>query len=362
MASRTSPWIPDWAVAPGEVLAEALSERNMTQSELSTRLARPLKTVNEIINAKAAITPQTAIQLERALGISADFCIGLEANYRADVARQQARVELEAEANWIDEFPIKELIKRQLVAPSRDKADLLSSLLGYFRVSSPEAFNRYWLGATAAFRDSPAFAASPKAVASWLRWGEIEAEGTSVSAFDPAALSRALTELRTLSRVPFNRGLSRARELLGGAGTILVLIPELPGTHLNGASWWRRTSAVVQLSLRHKQDDQFWFTLFHEIGHLLAGHRGSFVDGSGTADDSKEHDADSFARETLIPSEPSTTFVNRGNFDESMISEFAAVQRIAPGIIVGRLQREGKVSKSRFNDLKRPMIFPDQVG
>ena len=62
-------WNPTWAVSPGEVLVEALEERDMTQAELARRMARPLKTISEIATGKAAITPETAIQLERALGI-----------------------------------------------------------------------------------------------------------------------------------------------------------------------------------------------------------------------------------------------------------------------------------------------------
>ncbi|PZR78793.1 MAG: addiction module antidote protein, HigA family, partial [Candidatus Aeolococcus gillhamiae] len=77
MATDQTSWQPDWAVPPGEILAEALVDRGMSQSELARRMDRPVKTINEIINAKAAITPDTAIQLERALGISARLWNGL---------------------------------------------------------------------------------------------------------------------------------------------------------------------------------------------------------------------------------------------------------------------------------------------
>ena len=100
-----SVWQPNWAVPPGEILLEALQDRGMTQSELAQRTARPLKTINEIIRGKAAITAETAIQLERALGISARFWTGLEATYRNSLAQQEAQRELEANASWLDGFP-----------------------------------------------------------------------------------------------------------------------------------------------------------------------------------------------------------------------------------------------------------------
>lgn len=112
MASESrSGWAPDWAVPPGEILLEALQDRSMSQSELARRMARPVKTINEIVNGKAAITPETAIQLERTLGISARFWTGMEAAYRDSIAQQEAWRELEDNASWIDGFPIADLVK-----------------------------------------------------------------------------------------------------------------------------------------------------------------------------------------------------------------------------------------------------------
>ena len=94
-----SVWQPNWAVPPGEILLEALQDRGMTQAELAQRTARPPKTINEIIRGKAAITAETAIQLERVLGISAQFLDGAEASYRDSLARREAQRELEANAS-----------------------------------------------------------------------------------------------------------------------------------------------------------------------------------------------------------------------------------------------------------------------
>src|SRR5687768_1646725 len=136
----TSGWLPDWAVSPGEILLEALQDRGMTQSELARRMARPLKTINEIIKGKAAITAETAIQLERTLGISARFWTELETRFREHAARLEAEKELEANASWVDGFPLKDLIRHDLIRRGDTKAGTLAELLSFFRVSSPEAF------------------------------------------------------------------------------------------------------------------------------------------------------------------------------------------------------------------------------
>src|SRR6266581_7438420 len=128
----TSGWQPEWSVRPGEILLEALEDRGMTQSELARRTARPLKTINEIINGRAAITAETAIQLERALGISAGFWTGLETRFRDQLARQQAKAELEAHADWVDDFPVRDLVRHKLIGKTKSKAALLGELLSYF--------------------------------------------------------------------------------------------------------------------------------------------------------------------------------------------------------------------------------------
>src|SRR6266702_614214 len=111
-----SAWNPSWAVSPGEVLSEALEERGMSQAELSRRMARPLKTISEIATGKAAVTPETAIQLERTLGISAATWLGLESRYREAQARERDLAELKGHITWFRRFPISELVARGIVA------------------------------------------------------------------------------------------------------------------------------------------------------------------------------------------------------------------------------------------------------
>jgi HTH-type transcriptional regulator/antitoxin HigA len=367
MASNPqSGWQPDWTVAPGDILLEALLERGMTQSELAHRLARPLKTVNEIIKAKAAITPETAIQLERALGISARFWTGLETQYRDTLARQEAGRELEAQASWIDGFPIADLVKHKLIMRGPSKASTLANLLSFLGVSSPAAFDR--LDAAASYRSSPAFAVSPKAVATWLRWGEIEAAKVDSPPFDARRFRDVLDKVRPLTRrEPFEQILKRVMAMCAETGVVVVLIPELRGTHVSGAARWLGPKAVIQLSLRHKSDDQFWFTFFHEAGHLLSGsRRRDFVDAAEPAESEEgnadEQAANRFARDTLLPPGEYEAFVETGDFTRSAIRSFAREQEVAPGIVVGRLQRDKHVGPSQFRDLKKSLKLITDSG
>lgn len=360
-----SGWRPDWAVAPGEILLEALQDRGMTQSELANRMARPPKTINEIIKGKAAITAETAIQLERALGISARFWTGLEARFREHEARQAAERQLQAEANWADDFPLKDLIRHGLIRRGPTKAATLAELLSFFQISSADAFNRQWLAPAAAFRSSPAFMASPKAVAAWLRWGEIEASKIAdVPSFDSRRFRQTLGEIRPMTRRgPFMQILNRVKAMCADAGVVVVLTPEFEGTHLSGATHWLRGGPVIQLSLRHKSDDHFWFTFFHEAGHILNSPRQrEFVDAADIEapvdSDADEEAANAFARDSLLPSHEYQTFVERADLSAGAVRDFAQAQQVAPGIVVGRLQQEGKLPRSHLNDLKKSIQWP----
>lgn len=85
--TRRYKYQPDTVSPPGATLADVLEENEMTQAALCRLINRPYKTINEIIKGKAALTPETAIQLERALGVPADFWVQREASYRLWLAR-----------------------------------------------------------------------------------------------------------------------------------------------------------------------------------------------------------------------------------------------------------------------------------
>lgn len=363
MAIEQAAWQPDWAVPPGEILAEALQERGMSQSELARRMDRPVKTINEIVNGKAAITPDTAIQLERAIGISARLWNGLETQYREHLALERAERELESLVDWAKDFPTRDLVRYGLIpeGQSRSKGGRVGALLSFFGVSNSSAWERQWLAPAASFRESPTFSAAPKAVAAWLRWGEIQAGTVAVASYDAKAFRHAVDEFRGLTRRDPLLIIERIKDLAAAAGAVLVLTPELRGTHVSGAARWLTSDrALIQLSLRHKTDDQFWFSLFHEAGHILEGDRRDYVDSSEPGDETSsksERAADTFARNILIAPEAYGALVSAEDFSESAIRTFANAQDVAPGIVLGRLQRDRRVSASHFNNLKKPITW-----
>ena len=358
-------WNPGWIVPPGEVLVETLEERGMTQAELARRMARPVKTISEIATGKAAITPETAIQLERALGISAGMWLGLESRYREAQARERDQAELERHVAWLRQFPMRDLKSRGILKPETSQPDQAAQLLAFFGVSSPVGWEQHWGRIAASYRLSRGHRVSRYAVASWLREAEHQAAGTELPSFHPTQLRAALSELRSLSSALVIGGaIDRVRDLLGSAGVGLQISEGIRGAPASGAVRWIKGDPWVLLSLRYRTDDQLWFSLFHELGHLLQGvHRREVVEeivddppkGEWDAD---EEAADSFARETLIPETELRNWLDQHAVDRKTILEFAANQGITPGILVGRLQRDRVLERNQFNDLKRRLPIP----
>src|SRR2546423_14723132 len=141
---QTYVYSPDYAVPPGDTLLEVMESLGITQAELAERTGRPTKTINEIVKGKAAITPETALQLERVLGVPASFWNNLEQNYRTALARAAERSRLEKQLGFLAHFPVKDMTKRNWLRPCDTAVEQLSELLNYFGVASPKAWHTHW--------------------------------------------------------------------------------------------------------------------------------------------------------------------------------------------------------------------------
>lgn len=105
---------------------------------------------------------------------------------------------------------------------------------------------------------------------------------------------------------------------------------------------------VVGLTVRGKAADKFWFSLFHELAHIVLGHVGR---SNGTSDED-EKAADKWSGDTLIMADDFECFRREHDYSERNVIRFAKEQGIAPGIVVGRMQMEGMIKYSMLNDLK----------
>lgn len=347
---------PNYAVPPGAMLEEWLEEQGMTQSECANRIGLSAKALNQMIRGHAPITHETALRLESVTHVPARTWNAMQALYAEDSARLARREVLEGQLGFLEEIPVSALRKLGVVtAPARDKVATLIQVLDFFGVADAHAWRRLWQSPAAAFRKSPAFVSNPGAVAAWLRLGERAAAGQSCAGFSKPTLEASLGELRSLSlEHEIGSALPEITRLCTSAGVRVVFVPEVPGARCSGATRLIGGRPLVQLSSRHRTDDQFWFTLFHELGHVLLHPRAEiFIDDDqySAEREQQEFEANQFSANVLIPVECEPEFSRLRALAE--IESFAQRLGVAPGIVVGRLQHEGLISFRTGNSLKR---------
>lgn len=348
-------YTPDYAMPPGEMLAHEMEIRGMTQQELTRRTGVTTKHINELINAKAPISPAMAIKLERAIGMPAQYWMNLEANYQEVLARLAEEKQLLEDLDWIKRVPYAAMAKLGWVPETRDKTSRLEALLSFFGIASVSRWDDMWPNLKVAYRQSQKQEIIPEAVSAWLRQGEIEAAKIACVPYDRTTFRLALDQARTLTIKSPDEFIPKLIQICSEAGVAVVFVPSLPKTGVSGATrWLNKDKAVIQLSLRYRSDDHLWFTFFHEAGHiLLHGKKELFLEGNNGLHSDKENEADVFARKELIPAKEYKQLISEKDFSHERIVTFAQSISIAPGIVAGRLQHDEKLHPSQCNDLKQ---------
>lgn len=294
---------PNYAVPPGDVLSAELELRGMTQQELARRTGLTPKHIVSIVKAKSAITSETAIKLERAMGMPAEYWLNLESQYQEVLARLHEESKLERDLTWLKHIPVAQMAKLGWIAKFADPKSQLVEVLRFFGIASVGQWDDMWPNLQVAYRQHNHTEIFPEAVSAWLRQGEIEAAQIPCAPYEKAAFRAALDQIRKLTTETPEVFVPKMQELCANAGVAVVFVPALPKTGVSGATRWLNSNkAIIQLSLRYKTDDHLWFTFFHEAGHiLLHGKKELFLEGANGLDEGKEEEANRFAQEELIP-------------------------------------------------------------
>ena len=272
MAMEALQYRPDYAVPPGWVLEERLDAQGISHAEFARRCGRSAKLISEIISGKAPVEPETALQFEKVLGVDAGIWLGIEADYRLHQARQ-CRGPGSGKSRFLG----------QDISCQRTRRG--ESLYRETCCLTPTRFRICWCsleslrsrrGARSTSACLSRIDIRPVLRATIQRWQlgsdlvSLKRNGRSARTTTRAKFRRALGEIRGLTRSPFTRALQMAQGLCNDAGVALAPIKPFPKTALSGAAWWLTPrKAVIELSARHKTNDQLWFSLFHEAAHIL---------------------------------------------------------------------------------------------
>jgi HTH-type transcriptional regulator/antitoxin HigA len=327
----------NYVVTTGDFIAEWMEEEGINAAELARRLDVTPKHVSELLSGKAPLSHSLALGLERVTGVPARIWNLYESGYRGELARAAADVELASQYEAAKAFPLAYLRKFGFIkAPARDRAGTVRELLALLGVASLDAFQTTWSRGSVAYRRSAVGRDKAPALAVWLRLAEQHADGLrDLPAFDGAGLEALISEIRRLTVGDPVAGIQDAIARLRGVGVVLCLNPPVPGLRVHGATRWLNGHPVIQLSLLMRSDDQLWFTLFHELGHvLLHSDQELFLFGEATE---AEHQADGFAADVLVPQDYRDRLPRRR--DLAAVRSLAAELGIAPSIVLGQAQR-----------------------
>lgn len=358
--------IPAEAFPPGEYLKDELDARGWSQAEFAEIIGRDPKSICNLVSGKAQLTTDTALLLENALGLDAQYWLNLETTYRLAKSRERSIPDnVQKRAYLHERFPIRQMCKRGWIQPS-DNTDIVQHQIErFFDLSS--------------IRDEPLFmhAAKKKAETkktslqnAWLFRTRELARAMHVARFNAKAFGDVFSELAKL--LPNPEEVRHVPRILSDAGIRFVIVEPIQGSKIDGACYWIDGSPVVAMSLTRDFHDSFWFNLYHELRHVAHGHGKErevldvdiFDIDSGVTEE--ERIVNEEAEDLLVSRTAFDDFVVRVSpmFSQQVISGFARRMNVHPGIVVGRLHYK-KLLDWRFHAKMhvkvRHLILPTAV-
>lgn len=356
MTNDAPNFVPGWVSAPGNTISMLLLRRGISRNDFAQAMGSTPDEVNDLLVGRGPITRAIARKLAAIVGGQPEFWLKREVAYRSGAERLRKTAARPETRSWLHEIGANDLVKLEWFASSDEPVDLAVACLQFFGVSSVDDWREAYAKEIrpAAFRTSTKIESSPGAVAAWLRKGELTADAIPCSEWDPARFRNSLAQIRELTREPdpacFLPALS---EHCSQSGVALVVIRAPSKCRASGAVHYLPNGRpIIQLSFRYLSDDHFWFTFFHEAGHLLLhGKDRVFLEGEGRIRDEQEIEANTFAQDTLIP--PAYQAILRSMLPTPVaVIRFAQRIGIARGIVVGQLQHAGIIRRNQLNRLK----------
>lgn len=353
-----------YAFHPGTTLREKLDEMGMSVKEFAVRTSKPEKTINAVLMGDSSLTPDMAVAFEQITMIPAHMWLNLQRNFDEYVARQKRESILNDEETiaWANCFPYPIMAKLGWVPSTRKTSEKIINLLSFFKITTANAWENLFLNQAlkSEFRLSLSGTKDPHAISAWLRQGEILADNMSTTnSFSPERLKEKLPQMLTLVQLQPNGFETQLKELCSNAGVKLIYINHIPHAPVNGCARWIDDSPCIQMTDRQKRNDVFWFSFFHEIGHILMhGKKDVFLEDVEYFDQQKEKEleADRFASETLLDKKKEQAIIGEicGKVVQAdLIIQLAKKYQTHPAIIVGRLQHLQLLPQnSTLNSLK----------
>jgi len=353
-------YYPQEVLHPCDTLNEKLDELKMSRKEFALRTGKPEKTIVAILKGESSITPEMAVMFENITKIPAHFWLNKQARYNEYKARLKRKQDVEQAAEWTRSFPYSEMAKSNWVQPTRKIEEKTINLFEYFAISSHNAWNKLYMESelkVAAYA-SLKYTQEPHAISAWLRQGEIQAEQIEVPEYSNRKFKSVLPAIKNIMVKQPDNFFQQLQNLCLQAGVKVFYTPKLPKVPVSGSTRWIKNTPVIQLTARYKQNDRFWFTFFHEAGHILL-HGKKYISLEGInfseADPIKEEEAHKFAEEYIFSKKQEQEVIDAIPLNEDDIISFAEKFSTHPAIIMGRLQHKELIPFSVGREFIKPI-------
>ena len=333
---------------PGHVIKRELAARGWTQQDLAHIMGRPQQFISQLVRGRKRITERTAMELAEAFGVSSELWLNLEQRYRLYQARRQRRNggDIERRRRLYELVPVNELLKRGWIKAGESLESLEASVRDFLEIES--------------LQDTPALALAMRhtdtrephsaALVAWAKRVQHLSRRRHVADFAPERLLAAVPEILACSRRV--EDFQQLPPLFNQLGVRVVIVPHLPRTYLDGAAFLLESHPVIALTFRYRRIDSVWFTLMHELAHIVLGRGQVYLDDlKEPSDNPEEQKANRWASDHLIPPERYAEFLRDHpdrHFSHKAIESFAEAIGRHPGIVVGRLHYEQEVPYTHF--------------
>lgn len=355
-------YVPRTVSHPGVTLGAKIQEMEMSVREFALRATKPEKTILAVLRGDSSITPDMAVIFENVTQIPAEFWMSRQRIYDEFLARQRMAHKIKASSEWVESFPVKQMEKYGWVRPFHDMETKTKSLFQFFAVTSAEAWENYYMNQQlkVAFRISLRSTIEPYAISAWLRQGDRQAETIILTEeYSDKKLRDNLPYMKSLMAQKPEDWVPQLKMLCNECGIKLVFTPALPKAPIKGATRWIASKyPCVQISSQVNRYDIFWFTFFHEIGHiLLHGKKDFFLENVeyDNKEEEKEKEADEFAINILLSHKEENEIIDKGDYSVDTIKTFAKRFDTHPSIVVGRLQHRRLIAKTMDVELLEPI-------
>ena len=346
------------AFHPGYYIEEIIEDMGISQAEFAVRLDTTPKTVSQLVNGQANISNSLARKLSAMLGTSVELWQNLQNAYDQKLIEIQQAEELDAQKEIVSQIDYKYFVDLAGLPAVKDFGTRIANLCKYLRVADLRVLQQPDF--LVSFRSGTSNESDKKRINSraWIQAAMNSAEGIDTRPFDAERMKAYLTELRKMTVQKPEQFVPRLKEIFADCGVAFVLLPHLKNSGVNGAvKWVSNDRVVLAMNNRRLDADIFWFSLFHEVKHVLQQKvKTVFISTTESQmiemNEKLEADADRFAANLLIPQADYSRFApSRYTSDEEII-RFAGSIGIHPGIVAGRMQHDRIIPQNRCAGLK----------